>query len=206
MPAIVLTRVDLPAPLSPTRPTTSWEWTSKSTPSSACTAPNLLVTPLRASSVAFDSIGAFLRSIVPPGRAAAPGDDSASPGAARGVPLDGLRNARGLARGCERLGADLGRRPEAVLDHGVLDVVLGDGDRRQEHGRHFLLAVVDGVLDQPRRGLLAVDQVHGDPRGDLSLGLDRLVDRHVLLTVEDPLDRRQLGVLPGGRPRGRVDA
>src|SRR5919106_581162 len=130
MPAIVLTRVDLPAPLSPTRPTTSWEWTSKSTPSSACTAPNLLVTPLRASSVAFDSIGAFLRSIVPPGRAAAPGDDSASPGAARGVTLDGLRNARGLARGCERLGADLGRLPEAVLDHSVLDVVLGDGDRR----------------------------------------------------------------------------
>src|SRR5207253_1176915 len=50
MPEMVLTRVDLPAPLSPTRPTTSPAATSKSTPSSACTAPNLLLTPRRARS------------------------------------------------------------------------------------------------------------------------------------------------------------
>src|SRR5436305_8574898 len=45
MPEIVLTSVDLPAPLSPTRPTTSPALTSRLTPSRACTAPNLLLTP-----------------------------------------------------------------------------------------------------------------------------------------------------------------
>src|SRR5689334_668928 len=42
-------RVDLPAPLSPTRATTSPAWTSKSTPESASTAPNRLLTPLASS-------------------------------------------------------------------------------------------------------------------------------------------------------------
>ena len=45
IPAIVFTRVDLPAPLSPTRPTTSPAWTAKSTRSRAWTGPNLLLTP-----------------------------------------------------------------------------------------------------------------------------------------------------------------
>src|SRR6185312_700987 len=45
MPAIVFTIVDLPAPLSPTRPTTSPERTAKSTRSNAWTGPNRLLTP-----------------------------------------------------------------------------------------------------------------------------------------------------------------
>ena len=45
MPAIVFTSVDLPAPLSPTRPTTSPAWTAKSTRSRAWTGPNRLLTP-----------------------------------------------------------------------------------------------------------------------------------------------------------------
>src|SRR3954470_14971132 len=45
MPAIALTSVDLPAPLSPTRPTTSPAWTAKSTRSNAWTGPNRLLTP-----------------------------------------------------------------------------------------------------------------------------------------------------------------
>src|SRR5215211_2444626 len=49
MPAMILTRVDLPAPLSPTRATTSPGRTSRSTPSSAWTGPKLLLTPSRAS-------------------------------------------------------------------------------------------------------------------------------------------------------------
>src|SRR4051795_12603976 len=49
MPEMTLTSVDLPAPLSPTRPTTSPAWISRSTPSSAWTAPNRLLTPWRAS-------------------------------------------------------------------------------------------------------------------------------------------------------------
>src|SRR5690349_18254385 len=45
MPAIALTSVDLPAPLSPTRPITSPAWTAKSTRSRAWTGPNRLLTP-----------------------------------------------------------------------------------------------------------------------------------------------------------------
>src|SRR4051812_22716549 len=45
MPAMHLTRVDLPAPLSPTRAITSPLDTWKSTPFSACTAPKCLWTP-----------------------------------------------------------------------------------------------------------------------------------------------------------------
>ena len=45
MPAMVLTSVDLPAPLSPTRATTSPARTSKSTSVSAWTAPNRLLIP-----------------------------------------------------------------------------------------------------------------------------------------------------------------
>ena len=50
MPAIVLTSVDLPAPLSPTRPTTSPAWTAKSTRSRAWTGPKRLLTPSSARS------------------------------------------------------------------------------------------------------------------------------------------------------------
>src|SRR6476469_578566 len=42
---MVLTSVDLPAPLSPTRATTSPAWTSKSMSLSACTAPKRFETP-----------------------------------------------------------------------------------------------------------------------------------------------------------------
>ena len=48
-PAITLTRVDLPAPLSPTRATTSPAWISSSTSVRAWTAPNRLETPRNAS-------------------------------------------------------------------------------------------------------------------------------------------------------------
>src|SRR5579863_9600143 len=42
---MILMRVDLPAPLSPTSPTTSPEYTSKSTFCNACTVPNAFETP-----------------------------------------------------------------------------------------------------------------------------------------------------------------
>src|SRR3954471_5209235 len=50
MPAIALTLVDLPAPLSPTSPTTSPALTAKSTRSRAWTGPNRLLTPSRSRS------------------------------------------------------------------------------------------------------------------------------------------------------------
>src|SRR4051812_6232340 len=59
MPAIALTSVDLPAPLSPTRPTTSPALTVKSTRSSAWTGPNRLLMPSSSSSgVPFAAISA----------------------------------------------------------------------------------------------------------------------------------------------------
>src|SRR6266516_2984661 len=45
MPEMILIRVDLPAPLSPTRAVTSPAGAAKSTSLSACTAPNRLFTP-----------------------------------------------------------------------------------------------------------------------------------------------------------------
>src|SRR3954452_11363572 len=63
---MVFTRVDLPAPLSPTRATTSPALTSKSTPSSAWTAPNRLLTPPSASRAPFELIRLFLSSIASP--------------------------------------------------------------------------------------------------------------------------------------------
>ena len=50
-PASTFTRVDLPAPLSPTRATTSPAWTSRSMSVSAETAPNCLLMPRRLSTV-----------------------------------------------------------------------------------------------------------------------------------------------------------
>src|SRR5947207_8949933 len=121
MPEMIFTSVDLPAPLSPTRPTTSASRTSKSTRSSACTGPNALLTPSIASS------GVFVLTPWSPRARIAPvphrATRSMSPDAARGVQLR-LRDARSLARRRVGLRADLLGRPERVLDDRVLDVVL----------------------------------------------------------------------------------
>src|SRR3954467_12957395 len=67
IPEIDCAGVDLPAPLSPTRATTSPPRTSKSTPSSACTGPKRLLTPSSASSGAtLVLMSVVARSSVPP--------------------------------------------------------------------------------------------------------------------------------------------
>src|SRR5712692_6421123 len=92
MPAMVLTSVDLPAPLSPTKPTTSAGRTSKSTSLSACTGPNRLLTPFSCSRGAFAFMSVPFRSwgstgaapggaLAPPGQNAAPSGDHAIPAA-----------------------------------------------------------------------------------------------------------------------------
>src|SRR5215213_1446055 len=195
MPAIVLTSVDLPAPLSPTRATTSPGRTSKSTSWSACTGPKLLLTPFS------ESTGVLPLSFIwllPRMRTGAPRS-----GRPHSLP-PGLLDAGRLAAGRVLAGADLVHRPELILDDRVLDLVLRDRHGRQEDRRHLLRAVVD--LGVRRRRVLALGERHGELRRRLGLGLDRLVDGHVLLVHEDPLDRGELGVLPGRRPRLRVDA
>src|SRR3954453_9060410 len=184
MPDMTLTSVDLPAPLSPTRPTTSPAPTSKSTPSRAWTAPKRLLTP-RSSSSGAVAVAVVLMS---------------------GTLSSGPRDARVLAGALVLAGAQLPRLPEAVLDDGVLDVGLDDGDRLEDHRRHVLLAVVGLGRHQARRRRLALHERHGQARRALGLGLDRLVDGHVLVAGEDALDAGELGVLAGRRPRGRGDA
>ena len=61
-------------------------------------------------------------------------------------------------------------------------------------------------LTRPLRRVLALGERRGQLRRRLGLGLDRLVDGHVLLAGEDPLDCRQLGVLTRCRDALRVDA
>src|SRR6266516_4315062 len=166
---MVLTRVDLPAPLSPTSPTTSPGATSKSTPSRACTAPNRLLTPLRARSGVLEFILSrpFLRRRGGPPRG-------------RPAPRLSLLDPGRLARRLVGGRADLGHGPEVVLHDRVLDVVLGDRDRGQDHRRHALLAVVRVLVDQAGRRRLALGQRTGDLGGLLGLLRDRLVDGHEL--------------------------
>src|SRR3954447_20259790 len=173
MPDMTLTSVDLPAPLSPTRPTTSASPTWKSTPSRAWTAPKRLLTPRSSSSGAVAVAVAFMS----------------------GTLLLGPGDAGRLAGALVLAGAELRRRPEAVLDDRVLDVGLDDGDRLEDHRRHVLLAVVRGRRDEAAGRLLALHERHGERRRALGLRLDRLVDGHELLAREDPLDAGQLGVL-----------
>src|SRR5919108_285925 len=195
MPAIVFTSVDFPAPLSPTSATTSPAWTSKSTSLSAWTGPKLLLTPssARTGVLPFELI---LRRLLSAGLGAP------IAGAPNCSPQD-LLDASLLASGCVLAGADLVHRPEPVLDDRVLDVVHGDRDRLEQDRRHLLRAIVDLVLGR-RRGL-ALGELDGELRRLLRLRLDRLVDGHVLLTREDPLDRRELRVLTRRRDLRRVD-
>src|SRR5215467_11399736 len=103
MPAMVLTSVDLPAPLSPTRPTTSPAWTSKSTSVRAWTAPKCLLMPFSSST------GASFWAVLPSG------------------------DPKRFASVGVCAGADLAGRPEAVRHDRALDVGLDDADRGQKH-------------------------------------------------------------------------
>ncbi|EAU64988.1 hypothetical protein STIAU_5981 [Stigmatella aurantiaca DW4/3-1] len=100
--------------------------------------------------------------------------------------------------------ADLLGLPEAVRHDGGLHVLLRHGDGRQQDGRDVLLAVVHLGVDLAL-GHLAAQQRHGQLGGGLGLGLDGLVDGHVLLAHQHALDAGQLRVLTG-HGRQRVDA
>src|SRR4051794_17453909 len=123
MPATHLVRVDLPAPLSPTSAMTSPDRARKSTPRRACTAPKRLWTP-RSSNSGCSLTVVLLLSRRSEGRPAAPLP-------IRSLLLESRRGAVLLVLAL----ADVARLQEAVLDDGVLDVGLGDRDRREQHGR-----------------------------------------------------------------------
>src|SRR4051794_41791184 len=107
IPAIVLTSVDLPAPLSPTSATTSPERISKSTSWRACTGPKLLLTPWSASTGVSVLIHLLLRSSGGRRRPVAPPADR--------LLLDG----RPPSGGPGPLGGELLWRPQQIpLDRG----------------------------------------------------------------------------------------
>src|SRR6476661_5930586 len=145
MPAIVLTSVDLPAPLSPTSPTTSPAFTSKSMLLSACTGPNRLLTPFSCNRGAFEFMSDPFRSWGLPGAAAGWRPRATRP--KRGT-VSGSCDSRRLARGrvCGR--ADLRGRPELVLDDRAVDVGLGDRHRSEDRRRHVLQSVVGRAVDR----------------------------------------------------------
>src|SRR5262245_39174691 len=127
MPEMILISVDLPAPLSPTSATTSPAYTSKSTWSSACTAPKRLETPLVSSSGVRPATlvirvtplcgdGVVRRPSRPPHGSLVSGD------------------ASGLAGLGVLGGADLVLGPEAIRDHRRGDAALDDGRRREQDG------------------------------------------------------------------------
>src|SRR6478736_5605992 len=123
MPAMHLMRVDLPAPLSPTRAMTSPDETWKSTSYRACTAPKLFETPFSS------KMGVSVTLSNPP-----PGSPWAVGRRRGGAPVAELALAD--TRLCAQVGvlADahvVGLQEAVVEDH--LDVVLGDRLRGQQH-------------------------------------------------------------------------
>src|ERR1044072_9087925 len=134
MPEITLTSVDLPAPLSPTRATTSPGLTVKFTLFRAWTAPKRLLMPSRTSvpSAALLFDGFFFAAVgvisPPPSipiRKQRKRSGRAAPGwPRRGIPLVlllVLLETRCLAGRGVRSRAEVGCGDVAVLDHGVLD-------------------------------------------------------------------------------------
>src|SRR3954471_5485129 len=199
MPAMHLMRVDLPAPLSPTRAMTSPRETWKSTSYRACTAPKLFETPFSS------KMGVSVTlSTPPPGPVDGGGPPAGGPGRRRGAAEAAPRSPSCLADARLRAqrgvlaDADLTGLQEAVVeDH--LDVVLGDRLRGQQHGRDVTRSVVRLAVDEARLGLFARGQRNGQLGGRVGLLLDRLVDGHALVAGEDVLDPLRRRVLPGDR-------
>src|SRR3954471_16956847 len=192
-PEMTFTSVDLPAPLSPTSATTSFGATSISASVRACTAPKRFEIPRseRTGAAVAVAVTALPFQVEDRGRRT---DHPRS----RSLLESGL-----LAIVRVLLRADLLDRVEAVLDHGVLDVVLGHRDRGEQLRGHVRAPVVLRLVG--RGVLLALERGDGHSGGDVGLRLDRLVDRHRLVAGDDPLDAVDLRILAGER-RERAEA
>ena len=123
MPAIALTSVDLPAPLSPTSATTSPAWTSKFTSESASTGPNLLLTPLNVSRAPLVLICRSFRVAAQPGAAAA----AAAPRARSGQVMPADLHADGVRRAVQI--CDAVQKPSLTIVSLMLSLVTATGVR-----------------------------------------------------------------------------
>src|SRR4029077_14833725 len=123
----------------------------------------------------------------------------------QGIPIEpALAQSCGLAGRRELGGTDLIRCPVAVRGDELLAAVLGGRDARrsgaailshrnrgEEERRDVNLTVVGLRLRNGKtsgRNRLALSEGYGDLRRGLRLGPGRLVDRHVLVAGEDPLN------------------
>src|SRR5689334_5172630 len=172
MPATVLTRVDLPAPLSPTSAMTSPARTSKSTSASACTDPNDFVIP-RSSRV---GVSVTVSHFLP--QWSGGGAQEAPPPTVTALSFGLLAELRELAD------ADVGLLEELVLEEPRV-IRLRDRDDRNLDGRLLLAAVLAEPVDPGH--LLVLEQRDG--RGSSSVGLvgHVLVDGHRLPARDDVL-------------------
>src|SRR5262245_29587345 len=179
-----LIRVDLPAPLSPTRAITSPSRTSKSTSLSAWTEPNDLESPrIWRSGV---SLTVTEYELVVGG------------GVRRRLHLV-LRTRLAVLR--ELADADVALLQELVLEEPRV-VRLRDRDDRQRDGRLLLAAVLAEPVDT--RDLLVLDEGYGRSRCRIRFGRHVLVDRHRLPARDDVLHARGRRVLPRARDRIQV--
>src|SRR6185436_18015327 len=180
-PARILIRVDLPAPLSPIRPTTSPRSTCRSTPPRAKTRPYDLVTP-------FNSMSRSLMSILPGREAGArtPPLDLCSTGLAE--TLGGEVGDRLVIFRCHEAGAGVDvHRAEAIddllaerqdrhiaLQEGLL--VGGELDPAVLEGRDDLRAGVEADIDDLARLLAGRLHVGGGIAERLAAGIGDELD------------------------------
>src|SRR6266542_586764 len=169
MPATHLTRVDLPAPLSPTSAMTSPGLTSKSTSVSACTDPNALEMPRSWRIGVSLTVPGFLPEFRWRRPAGAP------------PPVDPLWL---LAELLELADAHVALLQELVLEESRV-VGLGDRDDRNLDSRLLLAAVLAEPVDPGH--LLVLQQRDSRRRGCVGLEGHVLVDGHRLPARDDVL-------------------
>src|SRR4051794_14268979 len=215
MPATPLIRVLLPAPLSPTRAVTRPSRTSRSTPLRTSTAPKLFLMPRRLRigvprSPRGASVWVAVISRNLPGRRGWVDEDDVvrvpAPRRPRGRQTQ-IRSADSCrsTHGGVLTGADVGCLLVALVDD-LLHAVLVDRLGRGQRGLDVLaeLRVRNGLAGElVGAGLVALDDVDRQLRGQVGLEVGVLVDGHALGAGEDPLQALDRGVLTGDRDLAR---
>src|SRR5665811_1697271 len=184
---MILTSTDFPAPLSPTRATTSPGYTLMETSLKACTAPNRLPIPVSVSTGSLPvAMVVTLFENWAGGKHGGQATCMARPPGASSAQADLGASIGEIAR------ADVFDLVETIRDDRVVDVVCRHDDRIEDEG-------LDALVVGRAGDVFAGHQLHRNLGGLVGFDLDRLVDRHVLIAGDDALDRGQFCVLSGDR-------
>src|SRR6266567_8060716 len=218
MPEMVLIKVDLPAPLSPTMAVTAPVGISRSISASACTGPKLLPTPRSwRSGPSFVLLPDACKSAA--GEDARPAEAGRAPSAAPRIVIRNVRcgthggllsRCDSIRRTCSRVRArtQLASRHEVVLDDRRSHVRRRNPQRCQEdrgNGGLRLRICHRAVREGARRGCPSA-HVDGQGGSGLRFKVDRLVYGAALVTGEYVLQPDERRVLPGGGERLSLDA